>query len=137
MYQRYILGLDDARKALDAVLLQAAQDPLRPIAVFLVDADGDVIVSARMDKVGHLPRDMAYRKAYTSARLGTDTDGLVKNLRAAGVNIEDLGDRRFVGIAGGVSIRSSATVIGAIGVSGRTAEEDDALARTGAATLDP
>ena len=137
MYQRSILGLDDARKALDAVLLEAAQAPQRPIAVVLVDADGDVIVAARMDKVGHLPRDMAYRKAYTAARLGTDTDVLVENLGVSGVSIADLGDRRFVGIAGGVSIRSSATVIGAIGVSGRTAEEDDALARSGAATLDP
>jgi uncharacterized protein GlcG (DUF336 family) len=134
MYERATIGLDDARTMLDAVLSKAAEEPQRPIAVVVVDGDGDVVASARMDRVGHLPRDMAHRKAYTAARLGADTDRIVDNLRAAGVAIADLGDPRFVGIAGGVSIRHGDTVIGAIGVSGRRAEEDDELARSGAAS---
>ena len=46
MYQRTILGLDQARAALDAVLAAAAgSDP--PIVVTVVDPDGERIASAR------------------------------------------------------------------------------------------
>ena len=135
MYERAVLGMDDARRAIDAVLEQALQDPAHPVAVAVADPDGDVIAYARMDGAGHLPRDMAVRKAYTSARMGADTGPWSERMGAAGIDLKDLGDPRLAGFAGGVCVRSGGAVVGAVGVSGRSAEEDDVLARLGAAAI--
>src|SRR3954451_6399941 len=131
-----MLGLDDARRVIDAVLEQAMLDPRHPIAVAVADVDGDVIAFARMDGAGHLPRDMAVRKAYTSARMGADTGPLSARMQSAGVDLKDLGDARLSGFAGGVAVRSNGAVVGAVGVSGRSAEEDEVLARLGVDAID-
>ena len=135
MYDQKILGLDEASVALDAVLASATTDGGGPIAVCVVDPEGDTIAFARMDGAGHLPRSMATRKAYTSARMGADSGTYGDRMRSAGIDLKDLGDPKVVGFAGALCLRVGDSVVGAIGVSGRAADQDEALARIGASAL--
>ena len=134
MIERTSLGLSEARIAIDAVL-QAASGGPGAIAVVVVDPDGDTIAYARMDGSTLLSRAMAVRKAYTSARMGADSGALGERMRAAGIVLSEL-DPQYTGHAGAVSVRAGDNVVGAVGVSGRSAEMDEELARIGAAALD-
>jgi len=73
MYQRESLGLEEARIAIEAMLREASKEPNRPVAMAIVDSQGQLISFARMD--GGLPinQEMAIKKASTAAQIGVDT----------------------------------------------------------------
>jgi uncharacterized protein GlcG (DUF336 family) len=135
VYERTSLGLPDALRAVDAVLAAAQGEPDRPVAVAVVDPDGELVAYARMDGTGHVPRRMAIRKARTSARMGLPSGEVVSRLGSSGVVLADLDDPGLCGIPGGLPVRHGAVVVGGVGVSGRAAEEDLALARAGVDAL--
>jgi len=72
MIQRVSLGLEEAQRAIAAVLEEAKREG-RPVAVAVVDANGDVISCARMDGAHARVLRFAVRKAYTAAVMGRDT----------------------------------------------------------------
>jgi uncharacterized protein GlcG (DUF336 family) len=138
MYQREVLGLDEARAAVDAIIAEASKEPDRPIAVAVVDDRGDPICSARMDKGLPLFSHMAMNKAYTAARMARDTLTSDKRLRQSNIELTAWGDNRITTIQGGVCIMKppgqewpTGTMLGGIGVSGREREEDEQLAFVG------
>lgn len=138
MYQKPALSLAQTRRAMDAMLDQAMQEPGRPLAIAIVDDAGRMLSYARMDNCRALPQRMAVSKAYTSAMSGQDSDAYAKRLKNEGRNIADFGDPQLVAVQGAVVVRDPATnlVLGAIGVSGLTAQEDEDLARVGLAALE-
>ena len=135
MYEKRTLGLDEARKIIDAVLEKAGAEPKRAIVVVVVDPDGEPIALARMDRTGHMSRGMAVRKAYTAARMGSDSAAFADRMRTIGFDFATLGDPKLVFANGGVCLRVDGEVVGAVGVSGRTGEEDTELAKAGAAAI--
>ena len=138
MYQKPALSLAQTRRAMDAMLDQAMQEPGRPLAIAIVDDAGRMLSYARMDNCRALPQRMAVSKAYTAAMSGQDSDAYAKRLKNEGRNIADFGDPQLVAVQGAVATRDPATdlVLGAIGVSGLTAQEDEDLARVGLAALE-
>ena len=137
MYQRPTLSLSQVRNAMNAMLDQAQQEPDRPLAIAIVDADAKLLSYARMDNCRALPQRMAVSKAYTSAMSGSDSDAYAQRLKNEGRNIADFGDSQLVAVQGAVVVRDPETdlVLGAIGVSGLTAQEDEDLARLGVQAL--
>ena len=142
MYQRETLGMDDARTIVEAVLNEALKEPIRPIAVAVVDHHGDLVYAARMDGSGPLFPHMAINKAYTSSRLGMDTAQMAERQKEFQRELATWGDNKLSDIRGGVVIikpgknyfpgqEKRGTVLGGIGVSGRLASEDEELARVG------
>ena len=72
---------------------------------------------------------IAINKAYTAARVLATTQELAARLRQAGRDVQVYGDPAFTLFPGGAPVRSGAeTVIGAVGISGRSAEDDQSLA---------
>lgn len=138
MYQKPALSLAQTRRAMDAMLDQAMREPGRPLAIAIVDDAGRMISYARMDNCRALPQRMAVSKAYTAATSGQDSDAYAKRLKNEGRSIADFGDPQLVAVQGAVVARDPATdlVLGAIGVSGLTAQEDEDLARVGLAALE-
>jgi glc operon protein GlcG len=128
VYEKKFVGVQEARLAVDAVLSQASEDPQRPVVVAVVDAEGELVAFARMDGAGYLPRSMALRKAYTAARMGSDSGTFGERMRGVVTSLQELGDPMLIGFKGGVCIRAGDTVVGAIGVSGRSADDDEDLA---------
>ena len=67
MYDKPMLSLDQVRRAMNAMLDKATQEPDRPVAIAVVDDAGNLLSYARMDGCRTNPQTFAVRKAYTSA----------------------------------------------------------------------
>ena len=132
-YQKAVLSIEDARKALERILQEASKRPQQPIAVAIADDQGELVAFARMDGVAPQPPIIARKKAYTAARTRSDTKAYAERLKSQGRSVSEFGDPMLLALQGGVVIPnpSGEGVLGAIGVSGLTAEEDEALARVG------
>ena len=137
MYDKPMLGLDQLRRAMNAMLDKATQEPNRPVAVAIVDDAGNLLNYARMDGCRTNPQTFAIRKAYTSAMSGRDSKDYAENLKTQGRSVSDMGNPNLVAAQGAVALLhpTSGAVLGAIGVSGLSAQEDEDLARLGLQAL--
>ena len=136
MYQKHVLGLEEALAALNAMLQNAADEPARPIAVAITDESGQLLVYARMDGTALLPQTITTKKAYTAARMRSNTGAWAERLQTMGRSAIDFGDPNLIGVQGGVTIPGpDASTLGGIGVSGRRAEEDEDIALVGLAAM--
>ena len=131
MHQKYVLGQKEAGAAVDAILKEAAKQPARPVSVAVVDDNGNLLYFVKMDKAALLTTYMPVLKAYTAARMGTDTASVREMLEGHNWEMSWFGDQKFIPLPGGVPIKKDGAVIGAIGVGGRAAEEDQELAMVG------
>jgi uncharacterized protein GlcG (DUF336 family) len=136
-YQKAVLSLDDARNAMDRMLREATKTPNRPLAIAICDDQGELVTFARMDRCAPQPPVVARKKAYTAARTRTDTKVYADRLKSQGRSVTEFGDPNLLAAQGGVVITNPAdqSVLGGIGVSGLTAEEDEALARIGLSAI--
>jgi uncharacterized protein GlcG (DUF336 family) len=137
MYDKPILSLDQVQRAMAAMLERATQQPERPVAIAMVDDTGNLLSYARMDRCRLIPQRIATRKAYTAALVGQDTLAYGERLQSQGRSVAELGDPNLTVIQGGVVVLHPDTgaLLGGIGVSGRSAQEDEAIARTGLQAL--
>lgn len=135
MYDRKVLGFAEAEKAVKAVVEEASKGG-RPMSAAVLDPWGNLISFARMDGAGPLTARMAMNKAYTSASFGMDTRMFFDWLKQADKDIAWYDDHRLTAVFGGIVIRSkNGFPVGAIGTSGRTQDEDEALAKVGAEAI--
>ncbi|HXZ88480.1 MAG TPA: heme-binding protein [Candidatus Binataceae bacterium] len=131
-YQRSVLSLGEAQKAMDRMLQEASKAPDRPVAIAICDDQGELIAFARMDKCAPLPLSIARKKAFTAARTRADTKAFADRLKSMGRSISDLGEPNLLAVQGGVAIiAADGSPLGGIGVSGLAAEEDEAIAKIG------
>jgi glc operon protein GlcG len=135
-YQKVVLSLDDARRAMERMLQEALKAPNRPVAIAICDDQGELVAFVRMDKCAPLPLTIARKKAYTAARTRSDTKTFAERFKAMGRSVIELGDPNLLGVQGGVAIiAADGTALGGIGVSGLAAEEDEAIARIGLSVI--
>lgn len=137
MYEKPILSLDQVRKAMTEMLDKATQEPDRPVAIAIVDDTGNLLNYARMDRCRLIPQRLAIRKAYTAAVSGQDTLAYSERLKSQGRSVTEFGDANLAAVQGGVVIQHPGTgfILGGIGVSGLSAQEDEDLARLGVQAL--
>ena len=132
---RPILTLDDARRVLDAALGQADRI-CQPMNVAVVDTGGHLLAFARQD--GAIPGsvDIAIRKARTAALLRKATADLAHDVQPGGplygLEVTNAGLAVF---GGGIPLLHDHHVVGAIGASAGTVEQDVSVAQTGADAL--
>jgi glc operon protein GlcG len=135
-YQKSVLSLDDARRAMDRMLQEAQKAPNRPVAIAICDDQGELVAFARMDKCAPLPLSIARKKAYTAARTRSDSKAFGDRLKGMGRSTIELGDSDLIGVQGGVAIiAADGSALGGIGVSGLAAEEDEAIAKIGLSAI--
>ncbi len=91
MYDEAVIGLAEARKAIQAMLDQAMREPDRPVAMAVVDAYGKLVEFVRMDGCRPIPQQLAYKKAYTAAIMRGDTGALAERFKSMGRSISDFG----------------------------------------------
>jgi glc operon protein GlcG len=108
--------------------LELAKSKQLNISVAVVDDHGELVSFARTDNCPLHAAVLAQNKAYTSARDRQATSSLAKWAKETGKDMGYWTDSKFTGIAGGVPILVNDSVIGAIGISGLSEEEDEALA---------
>jgi uncharacterized protein GlcG (DUF336 family) len=138
MYNITLLGLPECMKAMGAMLERAPSVTTRPVAMAIVNEYGELMSFVRMDGASPHARDYAVKKAYTAARMRSDLKDFRAGLEQRGRSVSDFADPNLVGsAAGGVAIMdaTSSAILGAIGVSGGTPDEDEAIARVGLGAL--
>ncbi len=137
MYNKSILSLDQTQKAMQAMIQKATQEPDRPVAMAIVDDAGNLVSYAKMDKCRPNPQTFAIRKAYTSAMSGVNSADYAERLKSQGRTVSDFGNPNLVSAQGAAVILDPAggAVLGAIGVSGLSSQEDEDLAKLGVQSL--
>lgn len=130
------LRYDLAEKALQAAI-QKAKSLNIPVSIAVVDTGGHLVSFARLDSVFGVI-DFATKKAKTAAMFGVDSD--IMGSIIAGADIHGYGmlnsNEGLLTIAGGVIIKDKeGKVIGAIGSSGGTPEQDKEIATAGASVM--
>ncbi len=125
-----------AAAVLDAALAHADRLGVA-VNVCVADSGGEALATARMDGAALLSYSIAVDKAYTVAAFqGLATHEWFDLIRDEPPLREGIVHRdRLVVFAGGVPVRVEGEVVGAVGVSGGSAEQDRAIAEAAAAAL--
>lgn len=123
------IDLAEARRILDEGLRLAAGDGGKPVVIAVVDPLGILIALGRMDGAPVRSVRIAINKAYTAARSTSTTQALAKRLKDEGRDVHVFGDPDFSLFPGGTPVRlEDQTTVGAVGISGRSPEDDQSLA---------
>lgn len=124
------IDLKTALKLIDAARKKAEEIGV-PMVIAVVDAGGNLVAQVRMDDALLVSVDVARNKAYTAAavRVATHELGSVSQPNQALFGIHVADGCRIVIFGGGFPLKSKDKVIGGIGVSGGSVEQDMACAK--------
>ena len=137
MYMKEVLSLEQVRRSMNAMLEAALKEPDRPIAIAILDYNTNLLNYARMDGCRLNPQGVAIRKAYTAVMFGQNSSDFAQRLKNENRQVTDFGNPSLVAVKGGVVVISSnGDILGGIGVSGLTAEEDEEIALIGLNALE-
>ena len=126
-----------AVQAAAAAAVQAAAEQGLRVNVALVDASGVLAGFLRMPGAPLHSVEIAIDKAYTAVSFGLATSRWTEVLQSHSPAVREglLQRQRFVAFGGGLPIFEESRLIGGIGVSGASEQQDEALARAGLAAL--
>ena len=122
--------LEDARRAIAAGERKATELKV-PYNIAVVDAGGGLIAHVRMDGAWLGSVDIAIDKAWTARAFDMPTDALAQLTQSGqqGFGLNTTNDCRVVIFGGGIPISVNGAVIGAVGASGGSVEQDISVAR--------
>ncbi len=128
-----MITLDDAKKVIYAAE-KKANEIGQPMNIAVVDAGGNLIAHERMDGAWIGSIDISIKKAFTSRAFDISTKDLAKESQSGGqfFGINASNDGRIMIFAGGIPLKRDGMVVGAIGVSGGSGEQDQTVAEAGA-----
>ncbi|WP_117233810.1 GlcG/HbpS family heme-binding protein [Vibrio maerlii] len=129
-----MLTLQQVQQLLN-VTISIAEDNQQTVAVSVCDSHGELLGYLRMDDVSPQAALLAQNKAYTSARDRQPSGNLGAWSRETGKELSYWTDPRITGFKGGLPIELNNQVLGAIGISGLSEEDDERLAQQAINTL--
>ena len=128
------VNLDQARKAITAAVADSRRQNL-PMAIAVVDTAGQLVAFERMDNTQTASTAIAQDKAVSAAMYRRPTKVFQDVLAAGGVGLRVLSLRGASAVEGGLPLLIDGKIIGAIGVSGGTSEQDGVVAKAAADAL--
>jgi uncharacterized protein GlcG (DUF336 family) len=132
----HVIDLETARKVIAAAEKKAAEIG-QPMNIAVVDAGGNLVAHVRMDGAWIGSIDISINKAFTSRAFDIATKDLAQHSQSGsqffGIHASNHG--RIMIFAGGIPLKEKGKVVGAIGVSGGSGEQDHAVAEAGAAVV--
>jgi uncharacterized protein GlcG (DUF336 family) len=125
--------LQDARRVI-AAAEEKAKEIGQPMNIAVADAGGNLVAHVRMDGAWMGSVDISIKKAWTSRAFDIATKDLAGHSQSGNqfFGIHASNDGKVMIFAGGVPLKNGDTVVGAIGVSGGSGEQDHAVAEAGA-----
>ena len=128
--------LEDARRVISAAE-KKAKEIGQPMNIAVADAGGNLVAHVRMDGAWIGSIDISINKAFTSRAFDIATRDLAEHSQSGGqfFGIHASNHGRIMIFAGGIPLKADGKVIGAIGVSGGSGEQDHAVAEAGAGAL--
>jgi uncharacterized protein GlcG (DUF336 family) len=124
------LDLADARRIIAAGERKALEMGL-PSNIAVVDAGGGLVAHVRMDGAWLGSVDIAINKAWTARAFDVSTEDLATLTQSGepGFGLNTTNDAKVVIFGGGIPIRADGIVVGAVGASGGSVEQDVTIAR--------
>src|SRR5688572_18330277 len=122
-------------KTIAAAAVAEAKKNQWTMAIAIVDTAGDLVYFERMDHTQVGSVDVAIAKARAAARFKRPTKAFQDALAAGGEGWRILSLDGAVAVEGGLPLMSGGRIVGAIGASGGTSQQDGVSATAGAAAL--
>ncbi|WP_243831798.1 heme-binding protein [Naumannella halotolerans] len=128
--------MDDAKRVIAAAEAESSTQG-QPSNIAVVDAGGNLVAHVRMDGAWLGSIDISINKAFTARAFDTATKDL-GDLAQPGeqfYGIHASNDSRVMIFAGGIPLERDGQVVGAVGVSGGTGDQDQAVAEAAASAF--
>lgn len=130
--------LEDARRVI-AAAEKRADEMGQPMNIAVVDAGGNLVSHVRQDGAWIGSIEISISKAWTSRAFDISTKDLGDNAQPTqqffGIHTTNAHGRGVAIFAGGLPLTRDGKVVGAVGVSGGSGEQDHAVAEAGASAL--
>jgi len=131
-----MVTLKDAKAIIEAAE-KKAEAIGQPMNIAVADAGGNLVAHVRMDGAWLGSIDISIKKAFTSRAFDISTKDLAGYCQPGkdfyGLNTSN--DGKIMIFAGGVPLKRDGKVVGAVGVSGGSGEQDHSVAEAGAAAF--
>ena len=129
----HVIQLEDARRVIAAAEKKAAEIG-QPMNIAVADEGGNLVAHVRMNNAWIGSIDIAQKKAFTSRAFDISTKDLAAHSQSGGqfFGIHVSNNGKVMIFAGGIPLKKEGKVVGAIGVSGGSGEQDHAVAEAGA-----
>ncbi|MEJ7860933.1 MAG: heme-binding protein [Pyrinomonadaceae bacterium] len=131
-----MVRLEDARRVIAAAEKEAKKIG-QPMNIAVADAGGNLVAHVRMDNAWIGSIDISIKKAYTSRAFDIATKDLAEHSQSGnqffGIHASNNG--KVMIFAGGIPLKKDGRVVGAIGVSGGSGEQDHQVAEAGASAF--
>lgn len=127
------MGLEQAKKAMAAAEAEARKNNWQ-VVIAIVDTGGHLVMLQRLE-AQNASVDIAIGKAKTAVDFRRPTKALEDSLAPGGSALRILAVRGATPLQGGVPVVLDGRIVGAIGVSGVLASQDEMVAKAGAEAL--
>lgn len=124
------MTLDKARQCIVNAVSAAEKTGIK-VCIAIVDSGAHLVAFERMDGAFLGSIDIAIKKARTSALFPLESGKLGALIRSEQLTGFELSNDHLMGFNGGVPVFDGPTQIGAIGISGGSAEQDLSIAKAG------
>jgi uncharacterized protein GlcG (DUF336 family) len=130
------MTLEEARKVI-AAAEKKSKEIGQPMNIAVVDEGGNLVSHVRMDGAWLGSIDISIKKAFTSRAFDISTKDLAAHSQSGGqfFGIHASNDGKIMIFAGGIPLKRNDNVVGAIGVSGGSGDQDRSVAEAGAAAF--
>lgn len=128
--------LDDAKRIIEAAEAKAKEIG-SPSNIAVVDAGGNLVAHVRMDGAWIGSVNISINKAFTARMFDISTKDLAEMAQPGKdfYGIHTSNHDRVVIFAGGMPLKQGEVVVGAVGVSGGTGQQDQQVVEAAAAAL--
>jgi len=128
------IRIDSAKRAAAAAVAEARKNSWN-MAVAIVDIAGELVYFEKMDDTQNGSVKVAASKARSAALFKRPTKAFQDSLTAAPDGIRILGLDGAVPVEGGVPLVADGLIVGAVGVSGGTSQQDGVCAKAAVEAL--
>ena len=128
------LDLETARTIVEAARRKGRELDLKPLTVTVIDAAGATLATEREDGSSPLRPKIAHGKANGAVQLGMGSRAIFKRAEEQAFFIQAmnaLSEGALVPVPGGVLVRENGVIVGAVGITGDTSDNDEACAIAG------
>jgi uncharacterized protein GlcG (DUF336 family) len=128
------INFAQAKEVLAAAEAEAAKQKFT-VAIAIVDTAGNLVAFSKGDNTQTASVEVSEAKAVSAVSFKRATKAFQDTVAAGGVGLRVLTLPGVVAAEGGIPLVSGGAIIGAIGVSGMTSEQDGMVAAAGVAAI--
>jgi len=128
------ISLDQAKKVLAGAEAEARKNSWN-VVVAILDSGGHLVLLQRLDNTQFASIEVAQQKAYSAVAFRRPTKVFQDGVAAGGEGLRILKLAGATPVEGGLPLVFDGKIVGAIGVSGVTSQQDNQIAKAGADVL--